>query len=657
MSEVERHSRDSVPTAAGALAFRAKSAGLQLRRRALNLLVRRQARHRRGETLDGARVIAESRSKLWAEGSAAERALQAGKVHNLRLAVRRLDGVEVPAGAVFSFWTHVGRASRRKGFARGRELREGCVIATVGGGLCQLSNALYDAALQADFEIVERHAHTRVVPGSHAEAGRDATVFWNYVDLRWRAPQAFRIEASLDRDQLVVRFRADAVRREKTRTLHALQTNALTNSTPRADGDCTTCGVLECFRHVGSGVGDGKANGLSVGVIESAAGDLADGAGNGLAAGAIRGVVDSAEARFGRTAFLVDGFWPEFDEYIRAERSREDAIFLPLDGKRFGRANYAWDTRGFGEVRERRLATLWRSLASRRLASQGARRQMSLLRHAEKLAEGYARALAFDVTRVVVMQHLLPFLWRGGHLGGRSFDVLMCGLPLARLHETLDRAAALHPESPTLADFRADGRLVRDETEALAAARRVITPHALVASLFGERAALLDWHLPRAVREGSRGADVRGGESGARAFGRGTRVVFPGPTVGRKGAYEVREAARRLELSIVVAGGQPEGEGFWNGVAVERREWKECLRDAGVVVMPAFVEHRPRRLLEAVARGVPVVASAACGLGETAGVVNVRAGDVDALCGGIEKALAFETATDVVTRSAASPVV
>jgi hypothetical protein len=642
MSEVERHSRDSIPTVAGALAFRVKSAGLQLSRHALNLLVRRHARHRRGETLAGARVIAESRSKLWAVAGVAERALQAGKVHNLRLAVRRLDGVEVPAGAVFSFWAHVGRASRRKGYARGRELREGCVIASVGGGLCQLSNALYDAALQAGFEIVERHAHTRVVPGSHAEAGRDATVFWNYVDLRWRAPQAFRIEASLDRDQLFVRFRADAVRfrsdaarREKTRTLHALQTNALTNSTPRADDDCTTCGVLECFRHVESGVGDGKANGLSVGVID------------GSSDGEVGVVVDGVEARFGRTAFLVDEFWPEFDEYVSAERSREDAIFVPLDGRRFGRANYAWDTRGFGEVRERRLATLWRSLASRRLASQGARRQTSLLRHAEKLAEGYARALAFDTTHVVVMQHLLPFLWRGGHLGGRSFDVLMCGLPLARLHETLDRAAALHPESPTLADFRADSRLVRDETEALAAARRVVTPHALVASLFGERAVQLDWHLPNLVREGSRGADARGGEGGAGAFGRGTRVVFPGPTVGRKGAYEVREAARRLGLSIVVAGARPEGEGFWEGVRVERREWKECLRDAGVVVMPAFVEHRPRRLLEAVARGVPVVASVNCGLGETAGVVNVRAGDVDALCGGIEKALAFGATSPV----------
>ena len=52
-------------------------------------------------------------------------------------------------------------------------------------------------ALDAGAVIVERHAHTRVVPGSAAERGQDATVFWNYVDLRCRFSRAVRIEARL----------------------------------------------------------------------------------------------------------------------------------------------------------------------------------------------------------------------------------------------------------------------------------------------------------------------------------------------------------------------------------------------------------------------------------------------------------------------------
>lgn len=611
--DVKERPREEVPTLSGALAFRAKAALLRLRRHALNRLVYRDARHPAGGALTSAQVVAESRTRLRAGGEAGESLLQSGKVHNLRLAARRLDGVEVPAGAVFSFWAHVGRATRRRGYVRGRELREGCIIPAVGGGLCQLSNALYDAALQAGCEIVERHAHTRVVPGSQAAAGRDATVFWNYVDLRWRSPRALRVEASLSRDQLVVRLRADAAGERATRAAgerihanggaepratHAIRGRAeappaqasdspftQAPASPSASGECSTCGVFDCFRN-------------------AAEGDAGEGA--------------------GRTAFLLDEFWPEFDAYVRGERRGADLLCLPLDGKRFGRANYAWDTSGFGAVRERRLDTALRSLASRRLAAQGAARQRALLAHARRVAEGHAASLAFDVTHVVVMQHLLPHLWLGGHLGGRSFDVLMGGPPLWRLHEALDSAAALHPESPTLADFRADESLVRAEREALAAARRVVTPHAAVASLFGGRALRLGWSLPRAERVGPCGA----------------RAVFPGPTVGRRGAYELREAVRRTGIGLVVTGSRPEGADFWDGLNVERAVDGDWLRGAGVVVLPAFVENRPRRLLEALARGVPVVASRECGLGGMEGVYEVAAGDVDALCRAMEKALA-----------------
>jgi hypothetical protein len=579
-ADVKNQLTNSEPTLRGALVFRAKSTLLRLRRRALNLLLQRPARFPRGAALSDACVIAESNTGLWTEVAGAERSMQAGKAHNLRLAIRRLDGVEVPAGAVFSFWAHVGRASRRKGYVRGRELREGCIIPAVGGGLCQLSNALYEAALRAGFEIVERHAHTRVVPGSLAESGRDATVFWNYVDLRWRSERPFRIEASLSRDFLTVRFRGA----EPPRVQSFAPPRAHAGELP--SGDCFSCGVLECFRHAGR---------------------------------------DGTGASFGRAAFLVDEFWPEFDDYVRAERDACDLLCVPLDGKKLGKANYAWDTGGFGEVRQKRLATALRSFVSRRLAAQGASRQSALLRHAEKLAGSYASELDYDITHVTLTQSLLPFLWRGGHLGGRSFDVLMNGLPLWRLHESLDDAAALHPESKTLADFRAADWLVRAESEALGQARRIVTPHALVASLFAGQAVRLDWRLPPAAHAPP---------------APGRRVAFPASTVGRKGAYEVREAAKRLGLSLVVTGAQLEGEDFWCGVEVERRDGKNWLEGAGAVVLPAFVEYRPRRLLEAAVRGVPVIASTACGLGETRGVVAVEAGDAEALCTEIEKALA-----------------
>ncbi|HVF56661.1 MAG TPA: VanW family protein [Pyrinomonadaceae bacterium] len=577
----ENHLTDNKPLLADVLAFRAKATLFQLRRLAQDLFLRRVERYATNDALCGREVIAETSSPLWTQDDPAEQFLQAGKTHNLRLAVRRLNGVEVPAGAVFSFWAHVGQASRLRGYVRGRELREGCIIPGVGGGLCQLSNALYDAALRANFEIVERHAHTQVVPGSSAEEGRDATVFWNYVDLRFRSTEAFRIEASMSADKLFVRFRGERPARAKV----ALKQFGKSSTEMHAPNDCVSCGVLDCFRHVGRG---------------------------------------AESERFGRTAFLVDEYWPEHDEYVRARRGEKDLLCVPLDGRRFGKPNYAWDTRGFAEVKERRLLAARRSFESRRLQRQGAERQRALLRSSERLAEGFASLVGYDATHLTVTQNLLPFLWRDGQLGGRTFDVLMTSLPVWRLHQRLDEAAAMHTESRTLADFRADARLVEAEREALACARRIVTPHTEIASLYEKKAVLLDWHVPRVERRAARGS----------------RILFPAATVGRKGAYEMREAAEKLKLSIATIGAELEGENFWRGVRIEHRGGGSgWLDDVCAVVLPAFVEHRPRRLLEAVARGVPVIASQACGLANVEGVTSVAAGDVDALCAAIEDVL------------------
>ena len=196
-----------IPTRKEHFVFRGKTALLQIRRGFDDLIYKRVVRHARRSDLADESVIATSKTPLWTEIEPEERFLVAGKIHNLRLAIRELDGVEVPANEIFSFWKHVGRANRLKGYVEGRELREGCIIPNIGGGLCQISNALYDAAMDANFEIIERHAHTQIVAGSLAEKDRDATVFWNYVDLRFRSEKPFRIEAKLDEKDLTVRFK------------------------------------------------------------------------------------------------------------------------------------------------------------------------------------------------------------------------------------------------------------------------------------------------------------------------------------------------------------------------------------------------------------------------------------------------------------------
>lgn len=165
------------PTAriAAALLFRSKATVLQMRRAAREFSINQAKQAPFGDRLLGHPVIAESRTPLRTTDDDQETLFVSGKIQNLRVATSKLNGVEVRAGDVFSFWKQLGRTNRRKGYVPGRELREGCLILTIGGGLCQLSNALYDTALQADLQIVERHAHSRVVPGSLAEIGVSVT--------------------------------------------------------------------------------------------------------------------------------------------------------------------------------------------------------------------------------------------------------------------------------------------------------------------------------------------------------------------------------------------------------------------------------------------------------------------------------------------------
>lgn len=205
------------PDRLSALLFQAKVAVFQIRRAALDL-VRGLKRIEPGPAPVDWITIGLSRTPLWSEERSREHRHQRGKVENLRRAAAAIGQGTLTAGQVFSFWRHVGRASRRRGFVDGRMLKEGRLVPAIGGGLCQMSNGLYDAALQADCEIVERHGHSRIVPGSAAEHGQDATVAWNYVDLRFRSGAPLHLEVMLEAETLVVRFRAPAPR-GATRTI------------------------------------------------------------------------------------------------------------------------------------------------------------------------------------------------------------------------------------------------------------------------------------------------------------------------------------------------------------------------------------------------------------------------------------------------------
>ena len=114
-----------------------------------------------------------------------QRHVYENKMHNLALVGSRIDGVTLHPGQLFSFWRLVGQPDEAHGFKIASNFIAGRVTFAEGGGICQLTSALYNAALLAGLDVLERHAHTidAYGPNRYVPLGRDATVVYGYKDL------------------------------------------------------------------------------------------------------------------------------------------------------------------------------------------------------------------------------------------------------------------------------------------------------------------------------------------------------------------------------------------------------------------------------------------------------------------------------------------
>jgi vancomycin resistance protein VanW len=93
---------------------------------------------------------------------------------NIALVAKKLTGVVVPAGAVFSYNRAAGPFTASGGYGWGRMFVGNRIVPTIGGGVCQGASTLYNAVLLANLPVVERHPHGLTVP--YLPPGRDATV-------------------------------------------------------------------------------------------------------------------------------------------------------------------------------------------------------------------------------------------------------------------------------------------------------------------------------------------------------------------------------------------------------------------------------------------------------------------------------------------------
>lgn len=105
------------------------------------------------------------------------------RIKNIQKAVSIINGTRVPDGETFSFNDVVGERTTARGFRRATAYSSGEVTEEIGGGICQVSTTLFNAAVKADMEIVERHNHSLTV--SYVDKGKDAAVNWKSQDLKF----------------------------------------------------------------------------------------------------------------------------------------------------------------------------------------------------------------------------------------------------------------------------------------------------------------------------------------------------------------------------------------------------------------------------------------------------------------------------------------
>ncbi len=105
--------------------------------------------------------------------------------HNIALAAGRLAGTVVAPHAELSFNAVVGKRTRENGFQEANIISGGEFVPGVGGGVCQVSTTLMNAALLAGMRVTESHPHSLTV--GYVPYSRDAMVSEG-ADLRFVNP-------------------------------------------------------------------------------------------------------------------------------------------------------------------------------------------------------------------------------------------------------------------------------------------------------------------------------------------------------------------------------------------------------------------------------------------------------------------------------------
>lgn len=106
-----------------------------------------------------------------------------GRKQNVAVGAEKINGTLVQPGEEFSVEAVVVPFDAENGYALAASYEMGKVVNSYGGGICQVSTTLYNAVLNAELEVLERHNHTMIV--TYVDPSKDAAIAEGLMDLRF----------------------------------------------------------------------------------------------------------------------------------------------------------------------------------------------------------------------------------------------------------------------------------------------------------------------------------------------------------------------------------------------------------------------------------------------------------------------------------------
>ena len=111
---------------------------------------------------------------------------------NMRVSLKACNGSVIEPGATWSFNKCTGNSNLESlGYKPAGVISNGKSDIGIGGGICQSSSTIYNAALRANMEVEERYCHKWA--SSYVPTGLDATIDYGNLDLKLKNPTEYQM--------------------------------------------------------------------------------------------------------------------------------------------------------------------------------------------------------------------------------------------------------------------------------------------------------------------------------------------------------------------------------------------------------------------------------------------------------------------------------